>query len=387
LFRFFRFFCILKNKTKRFLGEMSRHGGHTDTATFTALLNELKSPLTGAAASLSKTATGDFSRGGRGLGGDDLRKLKFSELAERFEHLNQVLPDMLRCVHEVKGLQQSVAEQVDTLERRQQSEEAYLSSLQELQEAILSQGAVLHQGVRESMAQLRQVLDEREYYLLSKVKEVEGEKLRVLERQRQQCTSTVENMRAASRQARQALSAEDMTVWLDHGREVDRMLTEQNAAKVDYGPSPDLRFNCTLTADLQRRILEVIDFDEKKGSGSPTRLVADRSAIGGGGSSSGGLSLRSSPPGAGGYGGAGFALTPSSGGHGVGGGSGSAVNQGRGLSGLQGMTLPDGTDYATFRRTLLAGVGAGDGLYRDPPVATGRALGYDAGGSRPRAGL
>jgi hypothetical protein len=35
------------------------------------------------------------------------------------------------------------------------------------------------------------------------------------------------------------------------------MLTQQNAIKVEYGPSPDLRFGCTLTVDLQRRILEV----------------------------------------------------------------------------------------------------------------------------------
>ena len=51
-----------------------------------------------------------------------------------------MLPDALRCVQEVKQIQQSVQERLDILEGRQQSEEAYLSSLQELQEAIMSQG-------------------------------------------------------------------------------------------------------------------------------------------------------------------------------------------------------------------------------------------------------
>lgn len=57
----------------------------------------------------------------------------------------------------------------------------------------------------------------------------------------------------------------------DNGRRIEEMLSQQNAVKVlggfmsfdvtsckvEYGPSPDLRFGCTLTVDLQRRILEV----------------------------------------------------------------------------------------------------------------------------------
>ncbi len=136
------------------------------------------------------------------------------------------------------------------------------------------------------------------------------------------------------------------------------MLTEQNAIKEDYGPSPDLRFNCTLTVDLQRRILEVIDYDERKagGAASPAR-IAD-----------GDFSRRfaGSPPSAAGYA-AGYtqpALTQFS--------SAAAAGAGRVPSGLQGMTLPDGTDYAAFRRTLLAG--AAPGLYKDPPVVPGEAL-------------
>jgi hypothetical protein len=151
---------------------------------------------------------------------------------------------------------------------------------------------------------------------------------------------------------------------------MERVLSEQNAVKPEYGPSPDVRFGCTLTADLQRRILEVIDFDERKGGGSPAR-PHDADA-----SNYSAIAYRSSPPG-GGYG---AAATPtglfSSGGGGT---------AGRGLAGLQqglaGLTLPDGTDYSAFRRTLLAG--AGPGLYRDPPVVSGRdppRPSYDAGG-------
>jgi len=40
------------------------------------------------------------------------------------------------------------------LEGRQQSEEAYLSSLQELQEAILSQSATIQDDIKDRMAQV-----------------------------------------------------------------------------------------------------------------------------------------------------------------------------------------------------------------------------------------
>lgn len=39
-------------------------------------------------------------------------------------------------------------------------------------------------------------------------------------------------MRAASRQAHTALSDEDPTTWLDNGRRLEEMLTQQNAVKV-----------------------------------------------------------------------------------------------------------------------------------------------------------
>eukprot|EP00285_Hemiselmis_virescens_P012682 CAMPEP_0173393132 /NCGR_PEP_ID=MMETSP1356-20130122/21934_1 /TAXON_ID=77927 ORGANISM="Hemiselmis virescens, Strain PCC157" /NCGR_SAMPLE_ID=MMETSP1356 /ASSEMBLY_ACC=CAM_ASM_000847 /LENGTH=283 /DNA_ID=CAMNT_0014351107 /DNA_START=74 /DNA_END=921 /DNA_ORIENTATION=+ len=282
-------------------------GSSTDTAAFAALLNELRGPLTGVAATLSKSNAG--APGGKAFGEDDLHKLNFRELAERFEHLSQVLPDALRCVQEVKQMQQSVQERLDILEGRQQSEEAYLSSLQELQEAVMSQSGTLQDDIKERMAQLRQVLNDREAYLLNKVHEVEREKLSVVERQREQCLSVLENMRAASRRAHQALADEDPTTWLDQGKGIEDMLAEQNAVKVEYGPSPDLRFGCTLTVDLQRRILEVVDFDENKGPGSPAK---------------GGVSYKPSP-----FGGA-SALNH----------SGASIND---------MVLPDGTDYATFR--------------------------------------
>ena len=349
---------------------MSR-GGYgsqfTDTATFTALLNELKTPLTGAAATLSKSATPAQSvqgvSGGRGLAGDDLRKMKFSELAERFEHLSQVLPDMLKCVQEIKTMQSSVGERVEILERRQQSEEAYLASLQELQEAVRTQAATLYQNIRDSMVQLRNVLDEREHALLARVKEVENEKITTIERQRNQCITVVENMRAAIRQSRTALADEDMTVWLDNGRQIEQMLTEQNALKIDYGPSPDLRFGCTLTVDLQRRILEVIDFDEKKGPGSPSKL----------GTASGGMiasSYKANPltmtgsygAGSGNYGAA------------LGSQAGGGVAGLMGMNALKDMTLPDGTDYATFRRSLLDGTANPTSLFRESPMGLGRTV-------------
>ncbi len=58
---------------------------------------------------------------------------------------------------------------MDILEGRQASEEAYLASLQELQDAILSQSATLQDDVRERIGQLRQVLNDREAHLLGKV--------------------------------------------------------------------------------------------------------------------------------------------------------------------------------------------------------------------------
>ena len=74
-------------------------------------------------------------------------------------------------------------------------------------------------------------------------------------------------------QAHSALADEDPTMWLDNGRQIEETLTQQNNVKVEYGASPDLKFGCTLTVDLQRRILEVIDFDEKKGPTSPLKSI------------------------------------------------------------------------------------------------------------------
>eukprot|EP00281_Chroomonas_sp_CCMP1168_P020171 CAMPEP_0206221802 /NCGR_PEP_ID=MMETSP0047_2-20121206/5617_1 /ASSEMBLY_ACC=CAM_ASM_000192 /TAXON_ID=195065 /ORGANISM="Chroomonas mesostigmatica_cf, Strain CCMP1168" /LENGTH=317 /DNA_ID=CAMNT_0053644577 /DNA_START=142 /DNA_END=1092 /DNA_ORIENTATION=+ len=309
------------------------HSHSTDTAAFAALLNELRGPLTGVAATLSKSSAGG-SGGTKSFGEDDLHKLNFRELADRFEHLSQVLPDALRCVQEVKQIQQSVSERLDILEGRQQSEEAYLASLQELQEAVLSQSVTLQDDIKDRIGQLRQVLNDRESYLLSKVQEVERDKMSVIERQREQCLSVLENMRAASRRAHQALADEDPTTWLDQGRGIEDMLTEQNAVRVEYGPSPDLRFGCTLTVDLQRRILEVVDFDENKGPGGTSP------------SKSGMLPYRSPYT------------------------SAAGLNQSGGS--INDMVLPDGTDYATFRRSLLAeGVDA-TALYRNS-MAGGRA--------------
>ena len=243
-------------------------------------------------------------------------QLNFRELAERFEQLSQVLPDALRCVQEVKemqvrggvlafwrvrtGLDQregaralararagmlgprpspasrtrvqgATSERLEVLEGRMQSEEAYLTSLQELQEAVISQSGTIQDDIKvrlsacpdrkrrrvcartarccrqvsriwpnnsnssllllsgrsdrmqvlsadragsraltleiarthahqERMAQLRQVLDEREKYLLDKVHDVEQEKLSTIERQREQCLTVLESMRSASRQ-------------------------------------------------------------------------------------------------------------------------------------------------------------------------------------------
>lgn len=152
------------------------------------------------------------------------------------------------------------------------------------------------------------------------------DKLATIERQREQCLSVLENMRAASRQAHTALSDEDPTTWLDNGRRLEEMLTQQNAVKVEYGPSPDLRFGCTLTVDLQRRILEVIDFDEKKGpGGSPNKSFPGLKGMG-----------------------------MTSMGMGMGNGANLSTSGMSHVSAAgQELLLPDGTDYASFRRALL----------------------------------
>jgi len=36
---------------------------------------------------------------------------------------------------------------------------------------------------------------------------------------------------------------QDPTMWLDNGRQLEEVLTQQNAVKVEYGPSPDLRYD------------------------------------------------------------------------------------------------------------------------------------------------
>lgn len=106
---------------------------------------------------------------------------------------------------------------------------------------------------------------------------------------------------------------------------------------MEYGPSPDLRFGCTLTVDLQRRILEVIDFDEKKGA-SPGKAAA-------------------------GYKGGSFSVS--------------------GLNQSTDVVLPDGTDYAAFRRSLLMGDPSGAPGYRQSASYGGA---YDHTGQAARGG-
>ena len=60
------------------------------------------------------------------------------------------------------------------------------------------------------MAQLRQVLDEREKCLLDKVRDVEQDKLATIERQREQCLTVLESMRSASRQVCSLFTSE---IW------------------------------------------------------------------------------------------------------------------------------------------------------------------------------
>ena len=61
---------------------------------------------------------------------------------------------------------------------------------------------------------------------------------------------------------------------LSHVIHIHTCMNDKINVQVEYGPSPDLKFGCTLTLDLQVRILEVIDFDEKKGPPSPFKLGA-----------------------------------------------------------------------------------------------------------------
>jgi len=61
---------------------------------------------------------------------------------------------------------------------------------------------------------------------------------------------------------------------LSHIIHINTCMNDKFNVQVEYGPSPDLKFGCTLTLDLQVRILEVIDFDEKKGPPSPFKLGA-----------------------------------------------------------------------------------------------------------------
>ena len=123
-------------------------------------------------------------------------QLNFRELAERFEQLSQVLPDALRCVQDVKEMQVrgcvcsrvrvrarawirervrarprrvraqayqaltasrtlvqgATSERLEVLEGRMQSEEAYLTSLQELQEAVISQSGTIQDDIKVRLA-------------------------------------------------------------------------------------------------------------------------------------------------------------------------------------------------------------------------------------------
>ena len=55
-------------------------------------------------------------------------------------------------------------------------------------------------------------------------------------------------------QAHTALADEDPTTWLDNGRRLEEMLTQQNAVKVEYGPSPGLPLSLSISLSLIRPV-------------------------------------------------------------------------------------------------------------------------------------
>ncbi len=103
-------------------------------------------------------------------------------------------------MQEVRDQQGSVSKRLEVLDGRLKSEEAYLSSLHELQEAIVSQRGTVEDDIKERIEQLRRVTNEREEYLIQKLRAVENDKLATIGRQREQCLTVLESMRSASSQ-------------------------------------------------------------------------------------------------------------------------------------------------------------------------------------------
>jgi len=115
-------------------------------------------------------------------------------------------------VQEVREQQGSVSKRLEVLDGRLKSEEAYLSSLHELQEAIVSQRGTVEDDIKERIEQLRRVANEREEYLIKKLRAVENDKLATIGRQREQCLTVLESMRSASSQV-SAFDFLHLNIW------------------------------------------------------------------------------------------------------------------------------------------------------------------------------
>jgi len=63
-----------------------------------------------------------------------------------------VLPDALRCIQEVKEIQGATSQRLEVLDGRMQGEESYLTSLQELQEAVVSQSGTIQDDITVQLA-------------------------------------------------------------------------------------------------------------------------------------------------------------------------------------------------------------------------------------------
>jgi hypothetical protein len=253
-----------------------------DVSKVTALLQDLRDPIQQVAELLSKSDDPNSSEA----------KATFKQVTERMRRLVEVLPETLECTQQASALHDSIQAELRRVRARAEFEEAYIARVIERQQQTRVMSAALQGEItskfdtlRQPVAALLQVLEQRERQLIQTVTQVEQDKAAILMQAQGQAERDLQRMREAEARADHMLRSKIASVsWLETGHRAEQLLKSCEAARVESKqdfPETFVDFNCTLNLRLQHNIVDAcghvlssMDFEERKLLDDPTLAAA-----------------------------------------------------------------------------------------------------------------